>query len=338
MATAAKDLQFVDISNSDVDFNAITAGYLPVNVRSLFPGASLPCDLYSLLRRGSQQAIEMVRLIQKNHLYDPRLQHYFTKNDIEILYIKVEDESSFIDYYNINTKEILANKSIPPEKKAELLFDQAEYIFKKVYREKPTPENVALGQQFVSQISLHALGNNGTMKALVSLFSKDYYTFTHSIQVSILGMAFCRFLGLERKEIEDFGMGALFHDIGKNSIDERILNKPGKLDREEFDVIKTHPILGYEQIQATGIVTEPQLTMVLHHHEAMDGSGYPHGLSHDRIHPYARIARIIDIYDALTTKRVYKDALSPLDALFLMKNEMKKTLDLNFFENFIKFI
>lgn len=338
MATAAKNLQFVDISTSDVDFNAITTGYLPVNVRSLFPGVLLPCDLYSLLRKGSQQAIEMVRLIQKNQLFDPGMQHYFMNNDIDILYIKAEDENSFINYFNIQTQETLANKATPPEKKAELLFDQAEYIFKKVYREMPSPENVALGHQFVSQISSHALGNKGSMKALVSLFSKDYYTFTHSIQVSILGMAFCRFLGLERKEIEDFGMGALFHDIGKNSIDERILNKPGKLDQEEFEVIKTHPILGYEQVQATGIVTEPQLTMVLHHHEAMDGSGYPHGLSHDRIHPYARIARIIDIYDALTTRRVYKDALSPLDALFLMKNEMRKTLDLHYFESFIRFI
>jgi c-di-GMP-binding flagellar brake protein YcgR len=218
------------------------------------------------------------------------------------------------------------------------LYDNAVNIVKRLFREHPNEANLHLGRKLVSNFATHIAVDKVGSQALFSLFSKDYYTFSHCVQVALLGMAFCRFLGWSSEEINDFGMGALFHDVGKNSIDVQILNKPGKLQSEEFDVIRKHPLLGYQQLQSTEVMTPDQLSVVLQHHEAMDGSGYPQRVKGSHIHKYARVARIVDIFDALTTKRVYKDAMSSSDALRLLRDEMAHTLDEQLLESFTKFI
>lgn len=326
------------ISEADANIDAITHGYSPIAVRSLFPDKALPCDIYSLTRKGGKGEVRLGRLIEKGRIYEVVFHQYLMDHEVDELYIKCDDEDSFTEYFNGNTQETIESGSASPEKKAELLFDQAEYVVRRVFKERPNRANIVSGQQLVKQISTHAMEDPVTLKAMFSLFSKDYYTFTHCIQVAVLGMSFCRFLGWKTNDVENFGMGALFHDIGKSAIDERILNKPGKLDREEFEIIKSHPLLGYEQIRATQVMNQHQLSVVLHHHEALDGSGYPHRLKGLHIPKYARIARIIDIYDALTTKRAYKDALSSMDAMQLMTKEMVLTLDLRLFGEFIKFL
>jgi c-di-GMP-binding flagellar brake protein YcgR len=140
-------------------------------------------------------------------------------------------------------------------------------------------------------------------------------------------MAFCLHLGYSEKEAADFGLAALFHDIGKSEIDDRILNKPAMLTIDEFAEIKKHPAIGYESLAKLNLLTQEQLYLVLQHHEDINGSGYPQGLKGSEIHKYARIARIIDTYDALTTRRSYKDAFSPGEAFQVMEEKMKPALD-----------
>jgi putative nucleotidyltransferase with HDIG domain len=337
-AGAGQDLRILDITSQIVDFAKMTKGFLPIKVRALFPETVLPCDIFSLSHEGSDDAVGIGKLLHREDVYRTDLHNWLTVNEVEELYIRCEDEEAFTDYFILHTQNAIRSKGATPGKKANLLYDQAEYIVKKVFREKPTRNNVILGQQLIAQVSAQAIGDQVTLRALLSLFSKDYYTFSHCIQVAILGMSFCKFIGCKINEVEDFGMGALFHDIGKNSIDEEILNKPGPLDRDEFDIIKRHPLVGYHQIKSTQAMTKLQLEIVLHHHESMDSSGYPDRLTGYDIHKYARVARIIDIYDALTTRRPYKAALTPIEALQVMSNEMKRTLDLHFFEKFIVFI
>jgi len=324
----------IDISDAYTSVDEITKGFLLIKVRSLFPESVLPCDIHCLAQKGGMQGLKFSKLLGKGESFKSALHRYLMDQEVDEAYIRREDEKSFTEYFNRHTQEALNVADTPIEKKAELLYDQAEYLVKKVFREHPTKENIRAGQELVAQFSTQVLADQITTQALLSLFSKDYYTFSHCVQVALLGMSLCRFLGWGTKEVEDFGLGALFHDIGKSAVDERILNKPGKLEKDEFELIKRHPLLGYEKIKNAHVMTIDQLSVVLQHHEALDGSGYPSRLKRFEIHKYARVARIVDIYDALTSNRAYKEALSAQEALRIMNDEMRHTLDARVFEAF----
>jgi len=328
----------IDIGGLGVGFNEIIGGFLTVRVRSLFPETVLPCDIFGLAQRSGHRSIGLSKLVGKDRIYGQGFHRYLLDQDVDEVYIRGDDEQVFNEYFARNAQATLENKNTLPEKKAELIYDQAEFIVKRVFRERPTGMNISIGRQLVEQFSAHVLTDQVTSQALFSLFSKDYHTFSHCVQVAIHGMSLCRFLEWKTKDVEAFGLGALFHDIGKSAVDEQILNKTGKLTDEEFEIIKKHPFLGYQQIRTTQVMNKDQLSVVLQHHEAMDGSGYPQRLKGFEIHKYARVARIVDIYDALTTRRPYRDALPAHEALRIMNDEMRHTLDIGLFKGFIKLL
>lgn len=156
--------------------------------------------------------------------------------------------------------------------------------------------------------------NMDALTSLARLKSFDDYTFSHCVNVSILSITLGRHMGLERPELEELGTGAILHDIGKMLVPEKILNKPGKLTDDEFTVIKRHPEYGQEVLTSSAI-REGSLLVAMQHHERYDGSGYHKGLARDDIHPYARIAAVADVYDAMTSNRVYQNGMAPEEAL-----------------------
>ncbi len=126
------------------------------------------------------------------------------------------------------------------------------------------------------------------------------------------------------------------HDLGKSKVDHDLINKPGRLSDAEFMVVKNHPALGYDLLKEMHEADAMILNIVRHHHEKLDGSGYPDGLKDKEIDFYARIVTIGDIFDALTTRRSYKPALSTFEALGLMKNKMAHELDTVLLRHFIE--
>lgn len=329
-------LSEVDTSVSTDNLDKVTKGYFPVKVRSLFPGTLLPFDLHCLARRSDRPTIQLDKLFPRDRIYPLSLHQHLLKEELDDVFICGDDEEAFTAYLHKHTKAALGNRDLLPKQRAELLYDHAEYIIKRVFRERPSRRNIAIGQQVVTQLSKHALADPATLRALLAMFSKDYQTFSHCIHVAVYGMSLGKFLRWKVGEVESFGLGALFHDIAKTAIHEQILNKPGVLDKDEFDLIKRHPLLGYQQLRMTRTMTKDQLSIVLHHHEAEDGSGYPDRLKGHEIHKFARVARIVDIYDALTTSRPYKEAFLMQKALQVMNNQMKHTMDQRFLEAFIK--
>jgi HD-GYP domain-containing protein (c-di-GMP phosphodiesterase class II) len=152
--------------------------------------------------------------------------------------------------------------------------------------------------------------------------------------VAVFGIGLWRVIVNGRvDELREFALGCLLHDIGKTGISDWILNKPGKLDEQEFDEVKKHPQLGVELMKDS--VSDLALDVILHHHERYDGTGYPEGLVGKQISDNAKIASIADVYDALTTNRPYSDARKPFNAVLLMKEQMVGHFEQ---EKFIKFI
>lgn len=161
----------------------------------------------------------------------------------------------------------------------------------------------------VNQLSL-----NKSIVNMLDLRTLDEYTFYHSVNVCVLSIMTGINMGYDHKDLHILGMGAILHDLGKAKIPANILNKPGKLTFEEFDVIKKHPSYGYEHIKRSGDIDPAAALVSYEHHERFNGSGYPEGKQREAIHPFSRIVGIADVYDAITAERVYKKACSPLQA------------------------
>ncbi|MGE4317739.1 MAG: HD-GYP domain-containing protein [Deferribacterales bacterium] len=179
------------------------------------------------------------------------------------------------------------------------------------------------------------LRNKGAMVSMTKLKKFDDYTFHHSMNVSIFAASLASHLGLDKEDIAIAAYSGLMHDIGKVLIPESILNKPGKLTDEEFKIIKNHVLLGYEFLKRQGVADE-NLALVLEHHERHDGSGYPGGLKDDQISIHGKIGAVVDIYDAITSDRVYHKGLAATDALKLMFQWTDKHINKSVFEFFVK--
>jgi len=188
----------------------------------------------------------------------------------------------------------------------------------------------------VEEISNSVSRNPGAIISLARLKTADDYTYMHSVAVCALMVALARQLNLDEKTTKEAGLAGLLHDLGKAMIPLEILNKPGKLTDEEFTVIKTHPAEGHKLLLEGKGVGEIPLDVCLHHHEKVDGSGYPHRLSGDKITLLAKMGAVCDVYDAITSNRPYKAGWDPAESLRKMAEWAKGHFDEAVFQAFVK--
>lgn len=196
--------------------------------------------------------------------------------------------------------------------------------------------NFIEAEPLVDEISASVMRNPGALISLARLKEKDDYTFMHSVAVCALIIALARQLGLDADTVRQAGMGGLLHDLGKSAIPLDILNKPGKLTDQEFRIVKNHPEAGHRLLIVAGRAGEIPLDVCLHHHEKADGSGYPHGLTADRISLFSKMGAICDIYDAITSDRPYKAGWDPAESLRRMAEWSAGHFDEKVFHAFVK--
>lgn len=170
----------------------------------------------------------------------------------------------------------------------------------------------------VDELAALVASQPGALVGLARLKSKDDYTFAHSVAVCTLMIALARQIGMGPDQVREAGMCGLLHDVGKLLVPRHILDKPGKLTPEEFGVMQRHPQQGVDILRRGGHVPDTVIDVCLHHHEKLDGSGYPHGLARGQISLLARMAAVCDVYDAVTSERAYKNAWDPAMALARM--------------------
>jgi putative nucleotidyltransferase with HDIG domain len=178
--------------------------------------------------------------------------------------------------------------------------------------------------------------NEAAAVTLFKLRGFDEYTYTHSINVSILAVLLGKHLGLDKPTLLQLGLAGMYHDVGKAKIPESILNKPGKLTEAEFQAMKAHPLEGYNVMKGQADLDPEILRAVVEHHERHDGSGYPRAIRGEDIGRFSRIISVVDVYDALTSRRVYKDAMAPAKALGMMYQWRDRDFTPQAIENFIR--
>lgn len=198
--------------------------------------------------------------------------------------------------------------------------------------------NVEEALPLVDEINQSISRNPEAFLNISRLKNKDNYTYMHSVAVCALMIALGKQLGLTEADIKDAGMAGLLHDVGKMMIPEDVLNKPGKLTDEEFEVIKNHPRRGWEVLSESPGANAVALDVVLHHHERVDGTGYPEKISGDALTLFARMGAVCDVYDALTSNRCYKAGWEPAEALRKMAEWRNGHFDERIFHAFVKTI
>ncbi|MEW5905083.1 MAG: HD-GYP domain-containing protein [Pseudomonadota bacterium] len=190
----------------------------------------------------------------------------------------------------------------------------------------------------VDEISRSITRNPEAFINLTRLKTKDDYTYMHSVAVCALMIALGKQLGLHEDELKEVGLAGLLHDVGKMMVDQDVLNKPGKLTDEEFALMKDHPRRGWELLKDSSEITAVALDVCLHHHERMDGKGYPDQLAGEQISLYARMGAVCDVYDALTSNRCYKNGWEPAETIRKMAEWRNGHFDERVFQAFVKTI
>lgn len=200
---------------------------------------------------------------------------------------------------------------------AKAVKNEAKKVVTGILHEARLGKQVALEEanHVVEKLVDSVFRNVDALASLSRIKSKDQYTFMHSVNVCVLMIAFCRFIGIDRETIQKVGVGALLHDIGKMKVPDAVLNKPGPLTDAEFDLMKGHVTHGHDILIATKGVPFEAIEVASQHHERFDGTGYPLKLDHGNISRFGQMAALADVYDAITTNRIYHKGLEPAEAI-----------------------
>ncbi|MBI3599814.1 MAG: HD-GYP domain-containing protein [Nitrospinae bacterium] len=223
-------------------------------------------------------------------------------------------------------------------KQAAKAHNEANYVIRNAMQDVRMGKSISSGdaKKAVNNMADSIMRNRDALLCLSQIKSKDEYTSFHSINVCILCLAFGRHMGYSEIELKTLGIGALLHDIGKTKVPDEILNKAGKLTPEEFEIMKKHTIYSAEILSKTHGIPQKALEIPLQHHERYNGTGYPRGLKGDEIGVSGMLSSIADVYDAITSTRVYHTGVLPHEALKRMYEWKGKDFHNGLLEQFIK--
>ncbi len=297
--------------------------YFPISPLMIFPDAFPEFSIY--LKKGRNYLL----FTSSGERLTPRHKLTLYENGVQEVYIQGEHRPKYEEYVEQNLGRILSDETLPIQERSKVFYHCSTTTIREIMQKKlPTPLNMDIFKRIQSVLvsSLGFLAGKQGLKALASLMSHNYSTYSHSVNVFIYTMSMLETYSLSEKEKMQYGLGTILHDIGKTQIPPAILNRPGRLSTQDWEIIKSHPVRGVG-LCANLPLDQASFNCILFHHEKCDGSGYPAGLSGGEIPFAAKIVAVADVYDALTTERAYAEAMSPYSALTLMKGEMNHSFE-----------
>ncbi len=305
--------------------------FILIDKRLLHLNENLEFNLFT-----NQGPTQMSLFLQSDTIIDREQQQKIKR--IENLYVRQSEKFYYDNFLENNLQHILKDDSLTLDDKTDVIYNSTAELTESLYTNPDSPKTITRSKNIVVPILNTILHNKNTIASYIKIIEYDYYTHTHSLNVSIYSLHLGTQIGLNKDDLSALGRAALLHDLGKSKVEQNILNKDGILNQEEFNSIKMHPALGYDIALNIGIKDKNILDGIRHHHEKLDGRGYPDNLKGNKISLFPRIIAICDIFDALTTRRSYKNAISSLNALRLMKEEMDTHLDMKILNIFIRML
>lgn len=289
--------------------NKLDPEFIPVSTKKLLPNEIIHFDLYTHAQR------QFVLYKSKNLPLDTDDLKRLRDMTVETLYIHRNDQASFKEYLEVNIDTYLNSADAPLSQKAEILYESAITVVEDIFENPRSGETIKRSRKIIGKTVDFILNESGAFSKLLEIRRHDFYTYTHSVNVCTFLISLARELGLtDRGLLFQVGEGGLLHDLGKNRIPPGIINKNGPLNKEEWDIMRSHALLGAAIAKETRDVSPISVSIIGQHHEKINGRGYPLGLSGSELDQYAQMASIVDVYDALTTNRPYAAARPPMKA------------------------
>lgn len=267
--------------------------------------------------------------------------------DIELtesIILKMEKLGIESVYINDPRTDDIVVEDVLSDKTKEMALKSIKNTFQDMFKEKLINRPVikhdlsTIFKPVLEQMLNDIKSNKQAMLMLSTIYIKDFYLYTHSLQVALYAISMGLAKGYNNQNIIELGLGALLHDIGKTMVPLSILDKKGKLDDDEFDLVKKHTSYGFDILRKEHGIPLLSAHCAYQHHERFNGSGYPRGIKGGEIHEYAKIVAISDVYDALTSKRVYRDSILPHEALEYLYTKADIDFDKEWVEVFNKTI
>jgi HD-GYP domain-containing protein (c-di-GMP phosphodiesterase class II) len=268
------------------------------------------------------------------------------KNNIALVWVDIERSSETCGLKKTNrsssaARPLVRKATVTRESKqtqAKKLLAEAKALIKKVMSETFEGKAIEVGQleDVADKMIESVMDDADAFKCISALRTKDAYLLEHSINVAFLLVTFGKHIGLDREMLKQMAVGGILHDIGKIKVNNEILHKPGKLTAEEFEHMKLHQVYAVEIMSETKGLSQVSIDVCLMHHEKLDGRGYPNGLTEQQLPQHGRMSCIVDIFDALTATRCYKEAMSPAAAFKILISLTPLHLDQKLVYEFIR--
>ena len=310
--------------------------YTSISGDALLEGTEVEFDLF--LRSDAGDSSNIVLYCRSGEDLSTERREELLSKHADRLCISTEDVDKYIEYQEKNLKTILRDENKSTKEKSGIVYQVATKVVADLLENPKSGKNMERISEWVTNTVGHIVEDENTFSSLLGVSSHTYQIYTHCVNTSVLGLLFGKHLSFKEDELARIGSGMLLHDIGKLAIPLNVVNKPGHLTGEELTAMKKHPKAGLEILEHRSSVNVLSLKIVIQHHENFDGSGYPYGIKGEDIHLFARIARIIDVYDAMTSERTYAEAMRPFAVLAEMKNNMPGCFDEKLLKEFIYFL
>jgi HD-GYP domain-containing protein (c-di-GMP phosphodiesterase class II) len=245
-------------------------------------------------------------------------------------------------YYDDIEGSMESDNNIKPKtvEEIEQSFNELSYNVESIFQNIQNIQATGIKEvrEFALSIQTELQHTSSVIKNIVLYGSGIDTIYRHSVNVAALSAILAKWIGLSNEQINLLSYSAILHDFGKTKIDNRILDKEGPLTKKEFEIIKSHPVIAYDFIKKIPFLDKSVSYGALMHHEKLDGSGYPLGISGSKIHQFAKIIAIADVFDAVNSDRVYKKSKGPFEALEIIQKESIGKLDYGYCEIFIKHV
>lgn len=320
-------------SLTDDDTRPADRMFRPIPLASLVADSIADFDIYVRLQGAEYPVLFRAKTLP----ITTEVLHRLADNRHESILIPTSQGKEYALYLEQHLEAVLTDETVPVVERSQVLYSTAHTMVENIIANPESTEMMKSSKDLVASTAGFLLREKSAFEHLVGLVSYDYYTYTHSVNVFVYSFSLAHRVGLaDQKTLIEFGEGTLLHDIGKSAIDPKILRAKGKLTDDQWNAMRKHPVTGFDMLKEHGLFGDLALEVTRHHHEKLRGGGYPDNVTANRLDPLVRVSTIADVFDALTTRRSYKGAMSSYRALKLMNDEMGADLDTDLFKAFVE--
>ncbi len=297
---------------------------MPVSVATIGFGPPLKVDLYVQTSPAGRPVLYRSAAFPADRAEVQRL----IAQGIKTIYIASQHYDTYQDHLRAHLQEFLTDNSLPPSVRIAFLSERAREVLRAAFESRDASKLVRKAMS-ISQDIVKLVSASGLVTAdMYSMLRHDWCMFAHSFHVAAYTTILAREWGLDDREtLQSISLAALLHDIGKLRLPARVFSKADALNEVEQKLMRQHPQFGFERLCHRDDLNYDQLMVVYQHHERIDGTGYPVGLSGEEIHPWARLLAVTNTFDARTTTRPYQPAIPVMDGLDLLNRQAGTALD-----------